>query len=299
MKKHLPLHKEKTLLLICFVLIFSNWNVKDISERETKESKKNLSVPEIINRDITNENDNNIINCSGNTFSVYPDINSIKNKEFAELLKKVEPVNISRAYYSVQYDPLNTDLLDFFYKETFNIGFKNYGYFDFLNRIDGEKLVWSPVAQLPTNGKFIMMILTNWEDVIGYDPTSSGFFLCTFKLSGELQSMIYLYGREEFTRCEENNDILTSIVGRAYCLNTDRPIVRKATYWDGYSNRGGYRGCTLEIKEIKYIISEYGIIQIEDEDVFFPKKELKWIDRKGISFSDGSDTVKKMLGDIK
>jgi hypothetical protein len=301
MKKQPYTFGIETIALLCLMFLFSNWDINPSLECNTIKQKKNLSNLKSDTENVTYEIEKDTINCTGNTFDVYPDLNSIKNSEFAELLEKLKPVDISKAYYPVLYDPLNEQLLKYFYEEALKIGFKSYGYIDFLNRVDGEKLIWTPVALLPTNGKFIMMILANWEDVTGYeyDPPSTGYFLFTFKLTGELQSMVYLYGSEEFIPNDINKEILSSIIGKAYCLNTNKPFVRKAIYWDEFIDRGGFIGGTLEIKEMKYIITEDGMIQAENEEVIFPKKEVKWVDRKGTSFSFNSDTVRKMLGEIK
>jgi hypothetical protein len=56
---------------------------------------------------------------------------------------------------------------------------------------------------------------------------------------------------------------------------------------------------TMEIKGFDYIISDTGEISCENEKIIFPKKQIRWKDRIGVQFYEESDTVKKMLGEIK
>jgi hypothetical protein len=291
MKKQIQL-PAILIFLAGVIFIFPNWRSNNFTINKRIEIETNCKFAfdsiERIEDDIA---------CNISFYSKYPTLDSIRNTFFAELLKSLNRPKISETYTKILNRQFNPDIYNYLSNESKG-KLKSYGYIDFQTRIDGEKLAWAPVALLPTNGKFIMMIVANWEKD-AYEPPSSGFFLCTFKLTGEMQSMVYAYGREEINRNKQNKDTLNGILGKAYCLNTDKIVVRKAIIWDRYSNRDGFRGCTLEIKELNYIISEDGIIQSKEELLIFPKKEVKWIDRQGISFSEESDTVKKMLGEIK
>ncbi|MFN8209152.1 MAG: hypothetical protein U0T82_17355 [Bacteroidales bacterium] len=236
--------------------------------------------------------------CQGETYNQYPSLDSIENTDFAELLRKIQKIDVKQSYTKVSYNPMSENLISFLNEQSKRINFSSYGYKDFCTRIDGELVTWAPVAQLPTNGKFIMLLLANWEKN-AEEPPSTGFFLATFSLSGEMLSIVYAYGREEFIKNVKNDVNLSGIIGRAYCLSSNNIIIRKAIIWNRYSNRDGFRGHTLEIFENNYSINNSGYLIQGIETIIFPKQSVNWIDRKGISFSEESDTVKRMLGEIE
>jgi hypothetical protein len=295
--------KTKTLftimLLTCVVILFANWR-KNYFIIPIKQDKIKAATfqPVKISMEYGINVEEKEITCKGLVFDKYPTLDSIKNKDLLELFKSLPQLNIEESYRRVANPPLSSEMADLLFNHTKTEIFSSYGYVNYFLRVDGEKLEWVPIALLPTNGRFIMLILTNRESR-SYDPSSNGFFLCTFKLTGEMQSIEYIYGHEEINRSNQNKEILTGFEGRAYCLNTNKPVVRKAILWDEYINRNGYLGCTLEIKEFNYLIDEHGFISIESEKIIFPKKHMQWKDRQGVSFSGESDTVKKMLGEIK
>ena len=279
------------LLLLMTGLIVMSFNFK---EKSTEAFKKDINCEEKCD----SKKNLDMIKCNGDIYNVYPILDSIKNKEFAKIIKSLPKLDVNKDFLWGANNALSKNLADYIFSK-----FKKYLYngdnifIDYKTRIDSARIEWDPVYQLPTNGKFIMLVM-DYSDV-DFDARSSGYFLCTFKLNGEMLSMIYAYGQEELDRRGLNKELLNLIWGRAYCLNTNKPIIRKATNWDFYIDRNGYYGTTLEVKELKYSIDEQGYIKLDKENAIFSKKHVQWKERSGISFYESSDTIRKMLGKIE
>ncbi len=294
------------LILISIVLtisatIASSYNCSNNqAQNRNKNQKIGLQNNEngIPNVDTLNSKNHSSIECYGKIFDKFPVLDSFENKSFANILNKINKVEI-KVEEGAPYQPFYNDIQQYIFANFKNNIATNEGYLKFDSRIDGEKITWAPVAMLPTNGKFVMIILAYWEKE-AYEPASTGFYLSSFSLKGKMLSMAYIYGYEEFNNSYNNKNIhLSSIWGRVYCMNTNQPKIRKAVNWDSYLAKGGLTVTTLEVKEIQYSIDEDGLIKSENEKIIFPRTKVQWEDRAKVSFESGSDTIRKMLGEIE
>lgn len=237
------------------------------------------------------------ITCEGEKYTIYPIMDKIQDKNQLDFFQNIPKIEASKSYWRVTSKTVKKDVMDQIFSD-FNGHLKTDDFILNLDsRFDGEKLAWTPVGILPTNGKFIMVLWIYWEKE-AYEPSSKGYYLSTYNLKGDLLSFIYAYGHEEFISNEKDTDIISSRWGRAYCLNTDKPIIRKAINWDSYINRGGLRGTTIEVKELVYSINNNGYISITKENTIFPKTHVEWEDRSDKSFEEESITIKKLLGEF-
>ncbi len=236
------------------------------------------------------------IYCDGIKFTTYPNIGNLENKEFAKLITDVPKIKIKSPYGVGPKSFMDEKFEQLLSKEINKLKFTNDGLVDFNTRQDGYKTDWSVITILPSNGRFISLLMVCWEKELD-PPPSLGYYLCTFDKRGNLISVAYAGGGEEYRKSAFNKENLSFISGRIYCLNTDRPVIRKAKSWNLRRYEDNSTSLDLEVKEISYSINEQGVIKTEGEKAIFARTHVQWKDRAKVSFYPESDTIKKLLGE--